>query len=215
MCLCGCLKWTVLLIHQCDITLWQEAIYCVCCIVSCNSATEGHDPTFTIHKVQWQIGLWETYCDGWWCWWVGYRHVRGCMSPKLCRTILHSVGTAPEDEHWLLPEPVRMQQHSAEKLNNKTQQKAKKKKKHMYIFVTLTLIKGKAGPGAKGSFSCSIWYRRYSSTPCCSNTFCSRSVRNKTREETAMVTAFSGLGYRKNKKKDRLETGMIKRLVKQ
>lgn len=54
----------------------------------------------------------------------------------------------------------------------------------------LTLTKGNAGPGAKGSVSCSIWYLRYSSTPCCSNTFCSRSVRNNTREDTAMVTAF-------------------------
>lgn len=62
----------------------------------------------------------------------------------------------------------------------------------------LTLTNGKAGPGAKGSFSCSIWYLRYSSTPFCSNTFCSRSVRNKTREETAMVTAFSGFGCKKN-----------------
>lgn len=67
----------------------------------------------------------------------------------------------------------------------------------VYVCVTLTLTNGKAGPGAKGSFSCSIWYLRYSSTPSCSNTFCSRSVRNKTREETAMVTAFSGFGCRK------------------
>lgn len=68
----------------------------------------------------------------------------------------------------------------------------------VYVCVTLTLTNGKAGPGAKGSFSCSIWYLRYSSTPSCSNTFCSRSVRNKTREETAMVTAFSGFGCRKS-----------------
>lgn len=74
----------------------------------------------------------------------------------------------------------------------------KLKKSHskpMQICATLTLTKGKAGPGAKGSFSCSIWYLRYSSTPFCSNTFCSRSVRNKTREDTATVTAFSGFGW--------------------
>lgn len=71
----------------------------------------------------------------------------------------------------------------------------------------LTLTKGKAGPGAKGSFSCSIWYLRYSSTPFCSNTFCSRSVRNKTREETAMVTAFSGFGCRK---RDMIGSALIK-----
>ncbi|TNN59433.1 hypothetical protein EYF80_030348 [Liparis tanakae] len=71
----------------------------------------------------------------------------------------------------------------------------------------LTLTKGKAGPGAKGSFSCSIWYLRYSSTPCSSYTFCSRSVRNKTREETATVTAFSGFGWREEKKKEKMVLG--------
>jgi len=72
---------------------------------------------------------------------------------------------------------------------------------------SLTLTKGKAGPGAKGSFSCSIWYLRYSSTPRSSNTFCSRSVRNKTREETATVTAFSGFGWKEEKKKEKTILG--------
>lgn len=118
--------------------------------------------------------------------------MHGCTSPRQCRTALHFVGTAPAVECSRRPEPVRSQQSA----------------KHfffslyllclrVYVCVTLTLTNGKAGPGAKGSFSCSIWYLRYSSTPSCSNTFCSRSVRNKTREETAMVTAFSGFGCRK------------------
>lgn len=79
----------------------------------------------------------------------------------------------------------------------RSSEQLEKKVCELYVCATLTLTKGKAGPGAKGSFSCSIWYLRYSSTPCCSKTFCSRSVRNKTREETATVTAFSGFGCRK------------------
>lgn len=82
----------------------------------------------------------------------------------------------------------------------------------VYVCVTLTLTKGKAGPGEKGSFSCSIWYLRYSSTPFCSNTFCSRSVRNKTREETAIVTAFSGLGCTKTQRQER-ENNMIRKII--
>lgn len=76
-----------------------------------------------------------------------------------------------------------------------------------YFCLTLTLTNGKAGPGTKGSCSCSIWYLRYSSTPFCSNTFCSRSVRNKTREETAMVTAFSGFGCRKRQEREWFDGG--------
>lgn len=141
--------------------------------------------------------------------------MHGCTSPKQCQTVLRFVGTAPADECSPPPEPVRIQRQSA-----------RKSKSHMIPLqikvctviwhvcermfnAALTLTKGKAGPGAKGSFSCSIWYLRYSSTPFCSNTFCSRSVRNKTREETAMVTAFSGLGCRK--RRDRMENGMMER----
>lgn len=96
--------------------------------------------------------------------------------------------------------------YSNSRLRSSGQQKSKLLCYHLirllvYAGVTLTLTKGKAGPGAKGSVSCSIWYLRYSSTPFCSNTFCSRSVRNKTREETATVTAFSGFGCRKRKTK--------------
>lgn len=72
----------------------------------------------------------------------------------------------------------------------------------VYAFVSLslpdqhTLTKEKAGPGLKDSVSCATWYLMYSSMPCCSKICCSFSMLKRTLDETAMVMAFCGLGWK-------------------
>lgn len=52
-----------------------------------------------------QLHVFETHCDGWWCWWAGFLRAHGYRSPAQCRTAPHSVGTVHAAGHSRPPEP--------------------------------------------------------------------------------------------------------------